>query len=298
MQTKTTIDMVRIGFKMDAEEFEKFMQNYNDKHFVLRQENDQYIQRYGYFEYRHLWVFGTDESSVSIGYGLNSIHEKKNKGFIEWNPNKVNIKVQGALSSFIRTLLLRSSFQLTRCDIANDLKHIEMRNCFADRMKKRGFHTYTGDDTTTWYFGERGRTGQVKIYDKAKEVKDKSKQVIGSLTRYETTYKADIFHVPEKHSYAIYGELEPIAYPQVIIVEQEELESLPFIDTVVIKELINSPWSMEYLTKYQKEKYKGANCCKVYTPDYVTDNICAHKWYKTFVEWIYPTTPIYDDIIP
>lgn len=296
MQVETAIDMVRIGFKNDAEEFMKLIQEYQDTYFILRKEDDRYMEKNGYFDYRHLWVFGADESSVSVGYGLNSMHEKKNKGFIEWNPNKVCIKLQGKLSEFIRLLLKFSSWHMTRCDIANDILDIDMKNCFPDRMRKRGFHSFTGDNSSTWYFGERGRTGQIKIYDKKQEEKEKKNVDTRSRIRYETTYKADIFHIQEKAQKVVYGDLEPVAYPELVIVNGKS--EMKIEDKAMLKLLLTEPESMEFLSKYQKKKYKGANSAIVYTPSYSTDNACAHYWYKCFVEWIYPEFHVHDKELP
>lgn len=118
--------------------------------------------------WRELWSFKLGESSVALGIGFMEpgCRVNMNRGFLEFNPNKV-----AGDPRFFR-LLERlapcvSHAELKRFDMAYDVP-LDRRDC---RLSKdRRMYKCVVSDGITEYLGVKNKPGYVKVYDKAAEL--------------------------------------------------------------------------------------------------------------------------------
>lgn len=153
----------------------------------------------GWYE---LWSFGLGDSSVALGIGFfeTSCRLNINKGFIEFNPNKV------CGDPRFETFLLKLSryvagAHLRRFDLAYDIARARS----ACRLSKdRRTYKCIISGGITEYLGQKNVPGYVKVYDKAKEQDLKGVE----LTRIELTCSGDwspkkiCEHWPEVHRWS------------------------------------------------------------------------------------------------
>lgn len=122
------------------------------------------------------------EGVIYIGIEPNWLKER-NKNYkyvvIEYNPNKIK------LPDWINYIIVPAKTEILSLDIAVDIP-IDIEDI--EIQKRHGLEyeaIISKGSTETIYLGRFGANGHVKIYDKAKEQKDKSKV----LTRFEISYK-------------------------------------------------------------------------------------------------------------
>lgn len=151
----------------------------------------------GWYE---LWSFGLGDSSVALGIGFMepSCKVNMNRGFVEFNPNKV------AGDERFWTLLKKlapcvSSASLKRFDLAYDLS-VNRLDC---RLSKdRRMYKSVISSGITEYLGVKNTPGYVKVYDKAAEM-----GLSDVLTRIELTCDGGwsaqqvIEHWPQVHAW-------------------------------------------------------------------------------------------------
>lgn len=131
--------------------------------------------------YAHLYTLGFGDSSVSLGVGqfLKGAKADMNRGFLEFNPNKV-----GHDGRFWRFLdIVGASVKhadLVRYDFAVD---IPVARYTVRTRKDRRKYAYEQGATLTEYLGIRNSVGRVKVYDKGAELGVKGMV----LTRVELT---------------------------------------------------------------------------------------------------------------
>lgn len=122
------------------------------------------------------------ESVIFLGIQPNWIKEKNRRYkyvVIEFNPNKVK------LPCWISNIIVPTKTEILSIDVAVDMP-IDIQDI--EIQKRHGLEyeaIISKESIETIYLGRFGSNGHVKIYDKAKEQKDKSKV----LTRFEITYK-------------------------------------------------------------------------------------------------------------
>lgn len=151
----------------------------------------------GWFE---LWSFKFGESSVALGIGFMepSCKVNMNRGFIEFNPNKVAgdrrfWKLLGKLAPCV------SHASLKRFDLAYDLP----QNRLDCRLTKdRRMYKSVISSGITEYLGVKNTPGYVKVYDKAAEMKLRT-----PMTRIELTCDGKwdgrevVAHWPQVHAW-------------------------------------------------------------------------------------------------
>lgn len=117
--------------------------------------------------YRHLFTIEAGDSSIRIGLHVHphAGQEHPERGFVEYNPNKV--KTCDQLTWVWDTLTDRCfHVRLNRWDLAQD--YFQERPDFR-LVKGRQKYMLMTYETTTEYLGVHNEPGFVKLYDKAKE---------------------------------------------------------------------------------------------------------------------------------
>ncbi len=180
-----SVDMVRINFKLDYQKNEvlaSYLQNLADWNISYQVKH---YDRFGVFDYRHLFVVACDKwsSTCSIGLERGAKLEDKAYGMIEFNPNKVNGSEFNKLFNSIKLLCKR--MELKRYDLAVDFPCIRSL-CRLDMSGLKTYELYYENGTYTEYTGVRNKPGRVKLYDKRAESK-----LDYDLCRVEYTLAAD-----------------------------------------------------------------------------------------------------------
>ncbi|WP_227791443.1 hypothetical protein [Eggerthella lenta] len=151
----------------------------------------------GWYE---LWSFDLGDSSVALGIGFMepSCKVNMNRGFIEFNPNKVagDKRFWRLLEKLAPCV---SHARLKRFDLAYDLPTSRL-DC---RLSKdRRMYKSVISNGITEYLGVKNTPGYVKVYDKAAEM-----NLSGVLTRIELTCDGGwdagqvVAHWPQVHAW-------------------------------------------------------------------------------------------------
>lgn len=151
----------------------------------------------GWYE---LWSFDLGDSSVALGIGFMepSCKVNMNRGFIEFNPNKVagDKRFWRLLEKLAPCI---SHARLKRFDLAYDLPTSRL-DC---RLSKdRRMYKSVISNGITEYLGVKNTPGYVKVYDKAAEM-----HLSGVLTRIELTCDGEwdagqvVAHWPQVHAW-------------------------------------------------------------------------------------------------
>lgn len=150
--------------------------------------------------WHELWSFSLGDSSVALGIGFMepSCRVNMNRGFIEFNPNKVAgdgrfWRLLGKLAPCVAHAALK------RYDLAYDVAR-PRKDC---RLSKdRRMYKAVISSGITEYLGAKNTPGYVKVYDKAAET-----GLSGVLTRVELTCDGDwdaaqvVAHWPQVHAW-------------------------------------------------------------------------------------------------
>ncbi|WP_368328381.1 hypothetical protein, partial [Phocaeicola vulgatus] len=151
----------------------------------------------GWYE---LWSFAIGDSSVALGIGFiePSCKVNMNRGFVEFNPNKVaGDKRFWRLLKKLAPCVSHAS--LKRYDLAYDIE-CARKDC---RLSKdRRMYKAVISNGITEYLGVKNTAGYVKVYDKAAEM-----NLSGVLTRIELTCDGEwdaaqvAAHWPQVHAW-------------------------------------------------------------------------------------------------
>lgn len=181
-------DMIRLNlrFKDNAQKFLDWLSGYN----MYGDGIDVKLFRsLNEFTYRNMLRVKADGYSFVIGIGFNGGQDVRDKGFIEFNPNKCRgQKVFEHIYSKLLDYIYSS--EVARFDFAIDIP-VPRYLC---KLKKdgRNYQYVVTQDGETEYLGRRNEAGFVKLYDKTKEAK------LGyDLTRLEITASKDALNMPE-----------------------------------------------------------------------------------------------------
>lgn len=151
----------------------------------------------GWYE---LWSFALGDSSVALGIGFMepSCKVNMNRGFVEFNPNKVaGDKRFWRLLEKLAPCVSHAS--LKRYDLAYDLPN---RRIDCRLSKDRRMYKSVISNGITEYLGVKNTPGYVKVYDKAAEM-----NLSGALTRIELTCDGEwdaaqvVAHWPQVHAW-------------------------------------------------------------------------------------------------
>ena len=141
------------------------------------------------FAYRNMLRIKGNGYSFVLAIGFNGGQKDRDKGFLEFNPNKCRGQV-GFERVYARLLDFIYSSEVARFDLAIDIP-IPKYLC---RLKKdaRNYQYVVTQSGETEYLGRRNEIGFVKLYDKTKEAK-----LDYDLTRLEITANKDVLRMPE-----------------------------------------------------------------------------------------------------
>jgi len=124
--------------------------------------------------YRYNYAINTiDGNTIYIGALHNSEIAKRGITSIQvrYNPNKIilGLGVYPELDNLFKKKIISDRFQIKEMDIAIDINNY-MDNIVVTKPKStRDFKLYEKNGSKTVYIGSRGK-GQIKVYDKAKEL--------------------------------------------------------------------------------------------------------------------------------
>lgn len=177
-----SLDMVRLNYDFGTQT-DKFIHHLQHvASYDLRYEV-KYYQSFNAFAYRHLWNVSApidDGVSFSIGLDCGGTTESKNKGFIEFNPNKVNSSE--LLSCLLKDLMsYMISRELVRYDLAIDIPTTRSL-VRLERYGRKGYQFIDSGNGCSEYLGQRNHNGYIKLYDKTKE-----SNLSEDITRLEIT---------------------------------------------------------------------------------------------------------------
>ena len=181
-------DMIRLNlrFKDNVQKFLDWLSGYN----MYGDGIDIKLYRsLNEFTYRNMLRVKADGYSFVIGIGFNGGHDVRDKGFIEFNPNKCRgQKVFEHIYSKLLDYIYSS--EVARFDFAIDIP-VPRYLC---KLKKdgRNYQYIVTQNSETEYLGRRNEVGFVKLYDKTKEAK-----LDYDLTRIEITASKDVLNMPE-----------------------------------------------------------------------------------------------------
>lgn len=175
-----SLDNVRLNYDCggNAAKLVKYLMHINDY-------DDRFSITYFHslknFTYRHLWVINlSDEVSFSLTLDFLGVSDSHSKGWIDFNPNKVEkFSHFKEIWGFIRSFCF--SIELVRYDLAIDLPY-SRSSCRLIRQGKKLYSYLQKDDGITEYSGRRSTCGFIKLYDKTIESK-----LFYPLTRLEIT---------------------------------------------------------------------------------------------------------------
>lgn len=163
-----SLDMVRLNFDLgnNTEDFTKYLEKLSGYDLSVEVK---YYPSFQSFKYRHLWQVSVpaDAVSFSIGLDLSGTTDSRNKGFLEFNPNKCElckkfVEIKQTLFSFF------VSAEVIRFDCAIDLPY-ERHNVKLVKERGKNYQFISKDVGVTEYLGVRSNHGFIKVYDKTAE---------------------------------------------------------------------------------------------------------------------------------
>ena len=225
-------DMIRLNlrFKDNVQEYLDWLSRYN----MCGDGIDVKLFRsLNEFTYRNMLRIKGDGCSFVIGIGFNGGQDVRDKGFIEFNPNKC--RGQTVFEHIYSNLLdYIYSAEVARFDFAIDIP-VPRYLC---KLKKdgRNYQYIVTSGGESEYLGRRNELGFVKLYDKTKEAK-----LDYDLTRLEITASKDVLNMPEV----------------MILPYQNKIQTnLSSTDKVLVELLKNVDNPAIYLRKLKYEKRK------------------------------------------
>lgn len=143
----------------------------------------------GYSEYHYRLNIGIGSGAVTIGYKHNSAREGEEfyRMRVEFNPSKSSVLFETFWDMFAKQFECHTKL-IKQVDLAFDVS-VNISKVFAISLTGRQKAYYK----STQYFGSRGNTGRLKIYDKKTELEEKQGVTIieSDRTRIEYTYRFD-----------------------------------------------------------------------------------------------------------
>jgi len=244
-----SVDKIRLKSRILKEIVWGYMKKYNIEPCV------NYWEEFKMVSYRHNWRFKVgDEQTIYIGCQHNSEQptDLKCGVVIEYNPNKL-----GFDNKYLdRLLMLFSKTEpvVQKIDVAVDFHKVNIDLITILKGNKRKIITLDyGADDKTFYLGESGQNGRVKVYNKAKERSKKRKgyQVpYDDWTRYEITLKPDVI-TSNIQDYKI-----EIDIPNITYISSNEIKSLNSTDRILLKAIKVGLAGLTELSRKKRDKLR------------------------------------------
>lgn len=223
--------MIRLSVKVPIASFNRFMSAVDCSRYEEYRRSNLKEFRYN-FKISDTLIFDDKFYSWYLGYQHNteqlSAHRLSSYTLvIEFNPNKVSYNSK-ILSYVLKTFFtVPKEIKLVSCDVAIDLYNVHIDSLLFDKNRKRKYMMYCGTEGKTYYFGQRGSNGSLKVYDKGAE--QKSDKV---WTRYEVhlTFKDLYLHKILGHGFKIEVNLPVIMFDngQEKIIEDPKVKACLF----------------------------------------------------------------------
>lgn len=182
-----SLDMIRLNLQFgdNAQEFMNWLSMYNISADGIEIENWLSIKQ---FSYRNLFRVKTEDYSFSFAVGFNGGSLDKNKGFVEFNPNKC--QGEHFTNIWIRLIDATLSVDVVRYDLAIDIPY--PRYLVKLQKDNRNYTFLSAKGADTEYLGQRNNVGYIKVYDKKKEA-----DLNYDVTRIEITANLDGINFPD-----------------------------------------------------------------------------------------------------
>ena len=238
--------MARYNFEFARDGNSKFVEHLSSFNMIYGCSVKQYLSKngLGYHYMYNLTIENNDSKcSFAIGVGLNSLSENKDKGFIEFNPNKCYQLNQFVifLNQFIEYC---SSFDLVRYDCAidiplkrNQVKMIRnLRSNYEYLIEPDKENSKEGqilNNSVTEYQGRRNHNKFTKLYDKTAE-----SHLDYDLTRIEFTFERKEISFENLPKFFVYDNN---------IINDFDYQKLTSNEMVIVDLLRNSPDINYYL---------------------------------------------------
>lgn len=240
-----SLDMIRLSleFREDVQGFVTWLSNKN-----ITEDNFDVKHKLclSEFQYRDFFNIITDRYSFVLGIGFNGATADRNKGFIEFNPNKCKGAMFDKVFNKLRDYLI--SMNVVRYDLAIDIPVTR----YLTRLVKdnRTYWYLCGRLSETEYLGTRNKPGFVKLYDKKKE-----SGLDYELTRLEITCELSTAFENTKGI----TDISKINFPEVIVLYEQEglvFDELSSTDKVLVQLLktVDNPNAYLRQLKYEKRK--------------------------------------------
>lgn len=182
--------------KVTEEQFAKFLKSLNARQVLVKNTVVKYTLGTAIKDFHHNINIGQGEGAIFIGFKHNSSKQTKEYNLkVEFNPNKLQDQslheddvnaIQKFVFGTLNNVLKGNKRLITGFDVAFDLtvnnsRIVPISN--TGRMQDR----HKG----TIYYGNRGKHGYLKIYDKKKELLEVHKREISDddLTRIEYSFR-------------------------------------------------------------------------------------------------------------
>ena len=240
-----SLDMVRLSLELreDMQPFVTWLSNKN-----VTEDNFDVRHRLSLteFTYRDFFNIKTDTYSFVLAIGFNGSRADRNKGFIEFNPNKCKGAMFDKVFNKLRDYIISSD--VVRYDLAID---IPIQRYLVRLVKdNRNYQYICSRESETEYLGVRNKSGFTKLYDKTKE-----SNLDYDLTRLEIT--CELATLAENKEGIT--DVSKVNFPCVSILHEQEglvFDKLSSTDKVLIQALkmLDSPNSLLKQLKYEKRK--------------------------------------------
>lgn len=177
--------MVRLKTSVLNMDLESFMKKYQDNPYVTSWEDRRFnMYRYNW-KFEYMTITGAESFWIGYSHGSEKVGLKHNL-VVEFNPNKCDDipYLWHVLKTFYKDF---SRVYCVSADIACDMPVNILDVLYIPDGRRKYKYLNNGSDDMTYYFGNRGEDGSIKIYNKARQMKIKD----FDLTRYEITRRLD-----------------------------------------------------------------------------------------------------------
>lgn len=263
--TKCSVDMIEFSKIISPHSFEKVVKPILSKYELS--PNYKYWEDFRWNMYRHnwTWTYGIYINDVMIdtytfyfGYKSNlGKTDSHNKFRLKYNPNKV--PPDDLLLCDLLYIFKSGRYQgkgqptnITWIDFAFDYDDIRTSSLILDKGLKRrwSMHKFGNGSDYTYYIGNSGTNGSIKIYDKAHE--ETNGRATYNRTRYELTIKDSI----PLHNVSSWKCTSDI--PEMHLNGIERLQDYIHLSPTdkILMYAVEHDFPLEKLTYEQKRKYK------------------------------------------
>jgi len=211
-------------------------------------ENNEYIERRGFAKYPYRdSVHFIDGSVLQIAENEMVRSGKIKELRYDFNPNNALYE-----KVHLSALKMLKNAHLTRLDIAFDIYDIDMSKWKWIDSKSRPFNVwYDGlGNVETYYIGGKDSEMRLRIYDKAKEQKEKDK----IWWRVEVQLRGKTAEMYRQCS--LNGNVDINPFNDIVPVVDGDFPELDIKTRAMVKYLIQYPSGFEELSKASRSKYK------------------------------------------